>query len=416
MPIIESIVSQHAEEAAFLWLLRDLAVAAPHYSLQDLADLDERVEAHIDGLRVAGDPGWVFCSEGLQQQESGEVFAAAVIALEGDESQQLREVYAAVEMAPETERGLISAIGWIDPDKLKGKIAALLSSDSPMWRRVGIAACAVHRVDCGDHLLRAIDDPDPGLKTRALRAAGETGRRDLLAALLQGQLRHNDAACAFWAAWSAVLLGDRGAGVASLKNIALTEGPFSTRAIQLLLRVLDSGDAADWLKALSRAPGRRRDLIIGCAIRGDVAYVPWLIQQMTETPEWARVAGEAFSMITGADLAYEDLDADQPDGFEAGPTEAPADEDVNMDPDEDLPWPKPARIQAWWDANLGRFSAGTRYLAGSPITEPNCRCLLATGMQRQRIAAALELALMHADAPLFETRAPGRRQQALLAL
>jgi len=64
LPIIESIVSQHAEEAAFLWLLRDLAVAAPHYSLQDLADLDERVEAHIDGLRVAGDPGWVFCSDG----------------------------------------------------------------------------------------------------------------------------------------------------------------------------------------------------------------------------------------------------------------------------------------------------------------------------------------------------------------
>lgn len=121
-------------------------------------------------------------------------------------------------------------------------------------------------------------------------------------------------------------------------------------------------------------------------------------------------------MITGADLAYEDLDADQPDGFEAGPTEAPADEDVSMDPDEDLPWPNPTRIQAWWDANLGRFSAGTRYLAGSPITEADCRGLLATGMQRQRIAAALELALMQADAPLFETRAPGRRQQTLLAL
>ena len=389
-------------------------MAAPHYSLQDLEDLDERVEAHIDGLRVAGASGWVFCSEGLQQQESGEVFTAAVIALEGDKPQRLREVYAAVEMAPETERGLISAIGWINPDKLKGKIAALLSSDAPMWRRVGIAACAVHRVDCGDHLRRAIDDPDPGLKTRALRAAGETGRRDLLPAL-RGQLTHDDPSCAFWAAWSAVLLGDRGAGVASLQNIALTDGPFSTRAIQVLLRVLDFGDAADSLKALSRATSRRRDLIIGCAVLGDVAYVPWLIQQMSDAPEWARVAAEAFSMITGANLAYEDLDADQPEGFEAGPTEALADEDVSMDPDEDLPWPSPPRIQSWWNANLGRFSAGTRYLAGSPITESDSRELLATGTQRQRIAAALELALMHADTPLFETRAPGRRQQALLA-
>jgi len=41
--VIESIVEEHAEEAAFLWILRDAAVQAPHYSLNDLADSDERV-------------------------------------------------------------------------------------------------------------------------------------------------------------------------------------------------------------------------------------------------------------------------------------------------------------------------------------------------------------------------------------
>ena len=41
MPIIADIVSQHAEEAAFQWLLRDTAVHAPHY---DLKDLREQVE------------------------------------------------------------------------------------------------------------------------------------------------------------------------------------------------------------------------------------------------------------------------------------------------------------------------------------------------------------------------------------
>lgn len=55
--IIIDIVSQHAEEAAFLWLLRDRAVYAPHYSLADLSELDDRVEAHLDGLRIAGDAG-----------------------------------------------------------------------------------------------------------------------------------------------------------------------------------------------------------------------------------------------------------------------------------------------------------------------------------------------------------------------
>ena len=64
--IIEAIVDQHAEEAAFLWLLRDAAVRAPHYDLSDLFSLDDRVEAHIDGLRIAGDPGWEVCAKGLE--------------------------------------------------------------------------------------------------------------------------------------------------------------------------------------------------------------------------------------------------------------------------------------------------------------------------------------------------------------
>ena len=40
---IEVIVAQHASEAAFLWMLRDAAVYAPHYALKDLARLDDRV-------------------------------------------------------------------------------------------------------------------------------------------------------------------------------------------------------------------------------------------------------------------------------------------------------------------------------------------------------------------------------------
>lgn len=47
--IIPHIISQHAEEAAFLWLLRDNACCAPHYSLKDLAKLDDRVEAQLTG-------------------------------------------------------------------------------------------------------------------------------------------------------------------------------------------------------------------------------------------------------------------------------------------------------------------------------------------------------------------------------
>ena len=59
-------------------------------------------------------------------------------------------------------------------------------------------------------------------------------------------------------------------------------------------------------------------------------------------PALARVAGEALAMITGLDLAYLDLDGEPPAGFEAGPTDDPADPSVAMDEDEHLPWPDAA--------------------------------------------------------------------------
>jgi|LGVF01.1.fsa_nt_gb hypothetical protein len=55
MSIIATVIEQHVEEATFLWLLRYAAVHEPHCSLSDLAYLDNRVDAHIDGLRIAGD-------------------------------------------------------------------------------------------------------------------------------------------------------------------------------------------------------------------------------------------------------------------------------------------------------------------------------------------------------------------------
>ncbi|BBO17415.1 conserved hypothetical protein [Candidatus Brocadia pituitae] len=159
----------------------------------------------------------------------------------------------------------------------------------------------------------------------------------------------------------------------------------------------------------------KRIAIIGAGVIGDPVSIPWLIQMMG-IPEIARIAGESFTMITGVDIACEDLEGEWPEGFEAGPTESPEDEDVEMDTDEDLPWPEPALIQDWWKKNSNRFKNGTHYLLGKPITYENLQQVLKNGRQRQRYTAALELTLMQPGQPLFEVRAPGYRQKQLLGL
>jgi len=134
-----------------------------------------------------------------------------------------------------------------------------------------------------------------------------------------------------------------------------------------------------------------------------------------EAPKLAKIAGESFSFITGADIAYEDLEGELPKDFAAGPTENPEDENVTMDADEDLPGPDPLLIDRWWKQHQHGFTPGVRYLTGNPVNEQQCQSILRTGKQRQRQAAALELFLIQPAMPLFETRAIGKRQQKWLS-
>jgi hypothetical protein len=234
----------------------------------------------------------------------------------------------------ELSRGLVSALGWLPYQKAETHIQKLVTAKSSDLRRIGIATYTVHRRDPGQWLIDALFDSDQLLKARVLSAVGQLGRVDLLA-LGRSNFAADDYTCRFAAVWSAALLGDMNA-VAS--------------------------------------------------------FIPWLFEQMTIS-EIARVTGEAFTMITGVDLAEEDLEGEWLEGFEAGPTENPEDENIEMDPDENLPWPNPTVVQRWWAQHGGQFHAGTRYLLGRPIGLAWLQQVLRSGRQRQRAAAALELAL-----------------------
>jgi uncharacterized protein (TIGR02270 family) len=406
--IIETVVTQHAEEVAFLWLLRDGAVCAPHYSLADLAHLDTRVDAHLDGLRIADEAGWEICKQALYQEEAGEIFAAAVLAFESWDEMRIQTVLEVGNASTELSLALVSALGWLPYQQAERHIKQFLTAASPDLCRIGIAACAVHRQDPGRPLTEALSHADPLLRARALCAVGQLGRIDLLP-LLQNNLTADDVLCRFAAAWSAALLGDPMA-ISLLQAIAGLDVPCKEEAARMALRRMDLPTAYGWQKALAQSQDSLRLAVIGAGVIGDPTLISWLIEQMT-IPELARVAGEAFTMITGVDIAYEDLEGEWPEGFAAGPTEAPEDENVAMDPDEDLPWPQPEAIHTWWKQHQGQFRPGTRYLLGQPISTDWLRDVLRNGRQRQRAAAALELALQQPGQPLFEVRAPGFRQQ-----
>ena len=407
---ITGILQQFAEEAAFLWFLRGKVVHAPHFSLHDLERFDERLEAQIDGLRVAGDSGWEICRSGLGGGVAEGLFAAAVLAFESGDNDRIHEVMEAAGEDRAKAHAVISALGWLPYEQAKPPIEHLLADKSPFLRYVGIAASAVHRQDPGQELYKAVYDRFPLLKARGLRAFSELGKsRPSDLKLLRDNFADENDEVRFYAAWSAALAGSTEA-VEILKGFAMPPSDLNEKALQVAVRRMDTNAALAWQKQLGDSPVTIRTAVIAAGIIGDPALVPWLLTQM-KTPALARVAGEAFTMITDVDIELEELSGTRPEGFNAGPNDDPKDHNVAMDADEDLPWPDADLISEWWERNKGSFPSGTRHLLGKPITTDSLRQILGTGLQRQRAAAALELALSNPGRPTFEVRAPAFRQR-----
>ncbi|RUX27796.1 MULTISPECIES: hypothetical protein [unclassified Mesorhizobium] len=83
-PVLHQIVRQHAEMAAFLWTVYDHHLlnpdSNPEMDEERLARLLERLEAHLDGLKVAGKVGLEIAKERYAEfSEAGELFVVRML-------------------------------------------------------------------------------------------------------------------------------------------------------------------------------------------------------------------------------------------------------------------------------------------------------------------------------------------------
>jgi len=204
----------------------------------------------------------------------------------------------------------------------------------------------------------------------------------------------------FWALWSAILLGDR-AAVAELQPFVLQAGLHQRRALELAFRVLPVEPARDWISALAKDPAQARRVVEATGVLGDPHAVNWLIGKMEE-PALARLAGEAFTNITGIELERHHLVQEAPAKSATIPSDDSEDPQVGLDEDENLPWPERENVAALWRRHGQHFLVGRRYFLGRPLSPEWLQDKLTNGSLRQRHAAALELALA-GEQPLVNT-------------
>ncbi|MCA9139367.1 MAG: hypothetical protein KDB00_21480, partial [Planctomycetales bacterium] len=77
MAIILDILTEHLEEIEFLWSQRTEAIRSPDYSVRELLELDDRIDAHLQGLLVGGEHCVEFAVPLLQEGDRFMAFAGA---------------------------------------------------------------------------------------------------------------------------------------------------------------------------------------------------------------------------------------------------------------------------------------------------------------------------------------------------
>jgi uncharacterized protein (TIGR02270 family) len=418
---IPEIVEQHSENAAGLWLIRDSAVNGPSITLTDLVKLDERVEANIDGLRIAETTGWSVPLDHLNDADASSYFVAGSLAVESDDFDRFDRVigFADADAAAATSesyhpaydpwRGLVSALSWVETAPAEGMIERLLESARPRKRWLGAAACGARRAAEHKGLDAALADDEPLVRARMARTIGELGRSVLRPALISLSM-DRDENCRFWAAWSATLLGMT-EGPQTLYEFAQTPGLWSEVALDLLLRALPVRDANELLRPLGRDMQRRRNIIRATAAIGDPTYVPWLINQL-EQPAVTQHAAEAVIGITGVNV--DAVRRDESPEVQSVPNDDPNDQTVVSPENNGIPSLDPTKCRQWWQVACAHFRSEVGYFQGQPKASVNWLSVLANARQALRRTAAIELALQRPGRPLFAVRARGNHQRQLL--
>ena len=408
------IIEQYGEQASFLWESRFQAVNEPHYTLDDLSELDRRIDAHLDALLLSGNEGIQVCDALLKLSEPGGIFTAVCIALLKGDEKLLQLSLEQVPTHPQTIDGLIGALHAVPLQDAKQALEICSRSDELYLRAAATGTYGARRMGVDPALLKSLlDSESSDLQCRALQVIGELKLNDSKGKLTEF-ITSDSPLCSFHASTSAVLLGIDSARKRVLTLVSDKTFPLADSAAHYAVRGQSFGEAKGIWEELLNNPVTVRPGLIALGAAGFADNIEILFKYMN-TPEHARVCGEMVSIITGVDIAHLDLHTLAPSDYVEPLNDDPADNNVALSTDEFLPWPDVKKVQHWWAQNKSFFEPGVRYLAGKKIDNQSLRHVLRYGLQSQRQAAALELVLCKGTPALFNIRAPSKEQFTLLA-
>ncbi|MCY1044799.1 TIGR02270 family protein [Corallococcus sp. bb12-1] len=403
-PLHWDIHETHLDEAAFRWSQWEKALDAPDFTLEEVAELEEPVAAHVDGLVLGGEPVATRLLVPALTEDPERIVAAALALLGAEAEYGPALVLAALPSAePPALAAFQRALELSPAADISSALPSLLKEDTvPELLALVLDTLGLHGLATAPLCAPFLSHPEPEVAAAALRAASRA-RLPLEPALLQRAL-DSSAPVLRDAAILAGLMGGHRSAWTTCQSVVGSRAP-DGRLPLLLLAMSGEEREVKTLRELLSDEKLRPDVLWALGFSGRVTAADACVELLRHKPV-AALAGEAFSAITGLAIAEEYAVAREEEDTALPPLEEEdLDADLASKPEDALSLPQPQAISEWWGEARQRMDVKHRYLSGQPFTPQALVEALLSAPMRRRHALSLELALRSRGAVQVPTRA-----------
>jgi len=350
--VMVDVLDEHFEELDFLWDQRERIVFSSDWKLAELAALENRADAHLDGLLVGADDAVDLARPFLTGEDASAARTASFILMatadRGLESEVLRALSAAT---PAVRDGVRIGLRHCQVAPLLDDLTGLALGGDPFVRAAALDVLAFHRLPAPSKIDELLAISDPVVRGLVFDSVGRLGGPwsvDLLLDALDGKdcdLRRRALETSARLGMPELVSACRD----SLKRAPLPE-------VLVFLGVLGHAQDLRALEEMSASRGLASAALTGLGAMGNVEAIPHLLSVMQE-PLLAIPAGAAFMRITGAL------------GIEAALPPPPSSVLGEDEPEFDASVVRldPMRAERWWNENKIRFASGKRWQYGVDV-------------------------------------------------
>lgn len=341
------VLIEHLEELDFLWEQRERFIFARDWTIRDLAALEERAEAHLDGLRIGAEAAIEIARPFLLGDEKGAATAAAFTLLACSDRATPTEILEALRIAPTPARdGIRIALRHSDLGPMQDGLYDLGVGSDATLRALAADVLSFQRLPLPPEIDTLLNDADPMVRALGLGVAGRAGTV-LTARHLRTALADDEALVR-----SAALEAAAHSAVRRLPDLCRDSASGFQPVVEAVefLGVLGDTHDVQMLESCLREPTTASAAVQAMGDLGSVEVVPLLLEAMG-VPALAEVAAASYTQVTGVEVPRRLISPSQS-----------ASED-----DETEPLPDPEHACSEWEAARARFIRGRRYQSGQDI-------------------------------------------------